>query len=176
MVFYAEPSSTAPRWRGMNIVLPWQDFAAPTPQRDLNGEFVDSVLIRKLSNFGSLSAEEKQILTNLVVETQDVPAREDMVREGDRPTHCCVLLDGLACRYKMTSDGQRQILAFQFPGDISDLNSFVLKVMDHSIGALTDCQIGIIPHAKLHDIIAKHPHLTRLLWRDTLADSSKFRE
>ena len=47
----------------------------------------------------------------------------------------------------MTADGQRQILAFQFPGDISDLYSFVLKVMDHSIGALTDCHLGIIPHA-----------------------------
>jgi hypothetical protein len=44
----------------MNIVLPWQDFAAPTPQRDLNGRFVDSVLIRKLRNFGSLSGEESK--------------------------------------------------------------------------------------------------------------------
>ena len=160
----------------MNIALPWHEFAAPSPQRDHNGDFVDSVLIRKLRNFGSLSDEEKRVLSSLVIETQDVPAREDMVSEGDRPTHSCVLLDGLACRYKMTTDGQRQILAFQFPGDISDLNSFVLKVMDHSIGAVTDCQIGIIPHAKLHDITANHPHLTRLLWRDTLADSSKFRE
>ena len=160
----------------MNVVLPWHEFAAPSPQRNGNGEFVDSVLIRKLSNFGPLSEQEKQVLSGLIVDTQDVPAREDMVREGDCPKHSCVLLDGFACRYKMTSDGQRQILSFQFPGDISDLYSFVLKVMDHSIGALTDCEIGIIPHAKLQDITANHPHLTRLLWRDTMADSSKFRE
>ena len=118
-----------------------------------------SILIRKLRNFGPLSDKDKQILSNLIVDTQDIPAREDIVREGDRPTHSCVLLEGFACRYKMTADGQRQILAFQFPGDISDLYSFVLKVMDHSIGALTDCQIGIIPHAKLQDITANHPHL-----------------
>jgi CRP-like cAMP-binding protein len=160
----------------MNQLLPWQEFAAPTPQRDHNGKFVDSILIRKLRNFGPLSDQDKHILSNLIVDTQDVPAREDIVREGDRPTHSCVLLEGFACRYKMTADGQRQILAFQFPGDISDLYSFVLKVMDHSIGALTDCHLGIIPHAKLQDITANHPHLTRLLWRDTLADSSKFRE
>jgi CRP-like cAMP-binding protein len=160
----------------MNQLLPWQEFAAPTPQRDHDGKFVDSILIRKLRNFGPLSDKDKHILSNLIVDTQDVPAREDIVREGDRPTHSCVLLEGFACRYKMTADGQRQILAFQFPGDISDLYSFVLKVMDHSIGALTDCHLGIIPHAKLQDVTANHPHLTRLLWRDTLADSSKFRE
>jgi CRP-like cAMP-binding protein len=160
----------------MNQLLPWQEFAAPSPQRDGDGKFVDSILIRKLRNFGPLSDQDKQILSNLIVDTQDVPAREDIVREGDQPTHSCVLLEGFACRYKMTADGQRQILAFQFPGDISDLYSFVLKVMDHSIGALTDCHLGIIPHAKLQDVTANHPHLTRLLWRDTLADSSKFRE
>ena len=125
----------------MNQSLPWQEFAAPSPAAgSRDGKFVDSILIRKLRNFGPLSDKEKQILSNLIVDTQDVPAREDIVREGDRPTHSCVLLEGFACRYKMTADGQRQILAFQFPGDISDLYSFVLKVMDHSIGALTDCQ------------------------------------
>jgi CRP-like cAMP-binding protein len=161
VVFHAEQSQTIAKVKGMNVILPWHEFAAPSPQRNGNGQFVDSVLIRKLRNFGPLSEAEKQILSELVVDRQFVPAREDIVHEGDLPTHSCVLLEGLACRYKMTSDGQRQILSFQFPGDISDLYSFVLKVMDHSIGALTDCELGIIPHAKLQDITANHPHLTR---------------
>lgn len=159
-----------------NQHLPWHDFAATTPARDKNGEFIDSILIRKLRNYGTLSAADKRTLNGLVVDTKDVPADEDIVREGDRPSTSCVLLDGIGCRYKMTGDGQRQILSFQFPGDISDLYSFVMKVMDHSVGALTDCTIGIIPHSKLKTITEKNPHLTRLLWRDTLVDSSSFRE
>ena len=69
----------------MNQLLPWQEFAAPSPQRDGDGKFVDSILIRKLRNFGPLSDKDKHILSNLIVDTQDIPAREDIVREGDRP-------------------------------------------------------------------------------------------
>jgi CRP-like cAMP-binding protein len=76
----------------------------------------------------------------------------------------------------MTSDGRRQILSFQFPGDISDLYSFVMKVMDHNVGTLTNCRIGLIPHRLLQKITEENPHLTRLFWRDTLIDSSSFRE
>jgi hypothetical protein len=48
--------------QSMNV-LPWHEFAAPSPQRDGDGKFVDSVLIRKLSNFGPLSEQEKDILS-----------------------------------------------------------------------------------------------------------------
>ena len=50
-----------------------------------------------------------------------------------------VLLQGLACRYKDLPDGRRQILSFQFPGDIIDVHAFVMGRLDHTIGALTAC-------------------------------------
>jgi len=37
----------------------------------------------------------------------------------------------------MLEDGRRQIIAFFLPGDMCDLNVFVLRQMDHSIAAVT---------------------------------------
>src|SRR5215211_4444253 len=40
-------------------------------------------------------------------------------------------------RYKLTGDGKRQIFSFHIPGDIPDLQSLHLDVMDHSLASLT---------------------------------------
>jgi CRP-like cAMP-binding protein len=52
---------------------------------------------------------------------RDVAADQDIVREGERPSQCCVVIEGFQCRYKMLRDGERQIMSFHVPGDIPDL-------------------------------------------------------
>jgi len=84
--------------------------------------------------------------------------------------------EGFLCRYKTIEDGRRQIVSFHIPGDIVDLNSLLLGRMDHSVGTLTPVKIASIPHATLLEWMRSHPHLGRLLWRDTLIDASIFRE
>ena len=44
--------------------------------------------------------------------------------------------------------------------------------MDHSIATLTPCRIAIVPHQALREITEAHPHLTRLLWLNTLIDGA----
>ena len=46
--------------------------------------------------------------------------------------------------------------------DFADLHGLLLKVMDHSVIALTDCRIGFVDHAALRRLSADHPHLWRL--------------
>jgi len=137
---------------------------------------MDSPLIRSLEQFGPLSEAEKQVLGTAVSRTRQVAAGEDIVREGDRPSECCLILDGFACRYKLLSEGRRQIMSFQIPGDICDLQNFLLPEMDHSIAALSHCSIGMIPHQTIRAITESYPHLTRLLWSSTLLDAAVFRE
>jgi CRP-like cAMP-binding protein len=135
-----------------------------------------SPLIRSLERIGSLSDAERCVLDAAVARTRQVGAGQDIVREGDRPPECGLILDGFACRYKLLSAGRRQIMSFHIAGDICDLHSFLLEEMDHSIGAVTTCTLGVIPHQTLHTITERHPHLTRLLWRSTLIDAAAFRE
>ena len=100
-------------------------------------------LIRKLETIFVLSGDEKNALQSTSGTVKTFDARQDIVREGDRPSACCLLLEGFLCRYKLTHDGKRQIISFHIPGEIPDLQSLHLDVMDHSMGTLAQSKTGI---------------------------------
>jgi CRP-like cAMP-binding protein len=133
-------------------------------------------LIRRLEIFFALTESEKEALLNLPLQVTTLRADQDIVREGDRPTRSCVLLEGFACTSKVTAEGKRQITAFHIPGDIPDLQSLHLEVLDSSLGTLTPCKVGFIQHEALHQLCDRHPRIARALWRETLIDASIFRE
>ena len=143
--------------------------AAPDPH-------ATSMLIRKLESIAPLSDAERQAIESLPVRIHNLDARQDIVRDGDQPTHCCLILDGWACRYKMLSQGKRQILSFHIPGDIPDLQSLHIHTMDHSLATLTKAVVAFIPHENLRELTAHHPGLAAAFWRDTLIDAAVFRE
>lgn len=135
-----------------------------------------ALLIRKLETTERLGPEDKQALSALPLQIRDVEADTDIVREGDRPSACCLVLDGFFSRYKIVGEGQRQILALNIPGEIPDLQSLFLRTLDHSLASLTPARLAYIPHSALYDIVAQYPRITAALWRETLIDASIFRE
>jgi CRP-like cAMP-binding protein len=135
-----------------------------------------ALMIRKLDSIFPLSEEEKQALQALPVQVTVFKADQDIVRIGDRPTQCCLLLEGYTCVYKLTSEGKRQIMAVHVPGDIPDLQSLHLKVLDNSIATICPCTIGFIQHEDLRRVCERYPRITAALWRETLVDASVFRE
>ncbi len=133
-------------------------------------------LIRKLDQLGSLSEAEKQALTSFPLNVRLIGADLDLIRAGDHPSDCQLILEGFVCRYKTIEDGRWQIVSFHIPGDIVDLNSLSLGQMDHNVATLTQVKVASIPHAILLEWMRNHPHFARLLWRDTLIDAFIFRE
>jgi CRP-like cAMP-binding protein len=133
-------------------------------------------LILKLEQRDRLSEEEKRALDGAVARISTYSRGQDMVLEGERPTHSKLLLEGFAARYKIGMDGKRQISAVHVVGDFIDLHSFLIKKMDHSILALSACTVAHVPHDFLHRISETHPHLTRLLWLHTALDSAIHRQ
>jgi CRP-like cAMP-binding protein len=134
------------------------------------------MLIRKLESIAHLSDEERQAIESLPIRTRVLQPRQDIVRDGDKPSQCCLLLDGWACRYKLLSEGRRQILSFHIPGDIGDLQSLHIQSMDHSLGTLTTATVAFIPHESLRELTARFPGVAAILWRNTLIDAGIFRE
>jgi len=132
--------------------------------------------LRKLEHRDRLSPAEAEMLVAAAGDEATFEIDSDLVREGDHPTNSSLLISGLATRYRLLSNGQRQITAIHVPGDFVDLHSFLLKEMDHSVGALTRCKVVLYPHERLKRITEQAPHLTRLLWLSTLIDSSIQRE
>lgn len=133
-------------------------------------------LLRKLEVLGQVSDEEKQAILDLPLVVKVFDPKSDVVQDGDRPVDCCLVLDGFVCRYKILPDGKRQIMGFYIPGDIPDLQSLHLKVLDNSIGTLVTSRIALIPHLVLQNLLRRHPNLADLFWRDTLIDAAIFRE
>lgn len=133
-------------------------------------------LVEKLESITDLTAAEREALAALPMRVQDVRADLDVVREGDRPSQCCLVVEGFTCRYKFTDKGKRQIFAFHTPGDIPDLQSLHLRTMDHTLGTITPCRLAFIQHNDLRELLRNHPRLVDALWRDTLIDAAIFRE
>jgi CRP-like cAMP-binding protein len=73
-------------------------------------------MIRKLESIFPLSDEEKQALQDVPVQVTLFQADQDIVRIGDRPSRCCLLLEGYTCVYKLTAEGKRQIMALARAG------------------------------------------------------------
>ena len=136
----------------------------------------ESPFIRRLDSIALLTDDEREAIRRVPMAIRDLPPRLDLVREGDQPRECCLVLSGIAIRYKLAGDGQRQILAFCVPGDIPDLQSLHLASLDHNLASLTPIRAGFIPHEALHEIHARYPRIAGALWRETLIDSAIFRE
>jgi CRP-like cAMP-binding protein len=134
------------------------------------------VLLRKLESISPLADVHKQCILDLPLVIKEVGPDQDIVREGSRPSACCLLIEGFACRYKLTDEGKRQIFSFHTPGDIPDLQSLHLKVMDHSLKTITPCKLAFIPHENVHELTRQCPQVADVLWRDTLVDAAIFRE
>ena len=133
-------------------------------------------LYLNLGQHDALSEEEKGLLAGAMTVEMDFATGQDIVAEGSRPGYSTLIIEGLAARYKVLEDGGRQFTSLQVPGDFVDLHAFLLKTMDHGIIALSPCRVIAADHSRLRAITEQAPHLTRLLWLNTLVDGAIHRE
>jgi CRP-like cAMP-binding protein len=137
---------------------------------------IDGVMRQLTRRDSSLSERSLEFLAESLSPPTVVKAGSDMVVQGTCPAHSTMILKGWACRYGTLPDGRSQTLALHIRGDFVDLHSFPIKLMDHSVGALTDCMVATIQHTRLREISETDPHLTRVLWLHTLVDAAIIRQ
>src|SRR5436305_660216 len=129
-----------------------------------------AMMIRKLDSIFPLSEDEKRVLEALPIEVTELRADHDIVSIGNRPTQSCVVLEGFTCVYKLSAQGKRQIMAVHLPGDIPDLQSLHLDVMDNSVATLCPCTVAFIQHHDLRQVCERYPRIGVGFWRETLVD------
>ena len=135
-----------------------------------------AALVQKLSKVNHIDQDDILAIQQLPIHSKRVEAQHRFVRDGDRPSESCLIIDGFAFRSKLTPDGQRQILSLHIPGEIPDLQSLHLPVMDHDLTTLTECTLGFIKHDALRELNKARPNVAAALWRETLVDAAIFRE
>jgi CRP-like cAMP-binding protein len=110
------------------------------------------------------------------VRQREFGAQQDIIADGAHSDHCHVLLSGLACRYKVLPDGERQIMAFLVPGDRCDAEIFILKKMDHAVGTLAPSTTGMIHSSDMKKLLREVSPVSEALWWGTMTDLGVLRE
>lgn len=133
-------------------------------------------LVRRLETIAGLNDDDKAALRQLPLRKRAFEENRDLVSQGDKPTECCVILEGLAARYKIVSGGRRQIISLHFAGDLPDLQSLYLDRMDHGLFALTPVRAAFIPHESVRTLIRRNDRINDILIRYALIDAAIFRQ
>ncbi len=86
-------------------------------------------------------------------------AGDVILQDGQKGNYVFTVLEGWAIRYKLVSDGGRQILNVSLPGDLIGLQASMFGEMQHSIEAITDLRLCILPKDRLFELYSAHPSL-----------------
>ena len=134
-------------------------------------------LTMKLEQFTAFTQEERQRLNELLsYPTKSYKRNEDIIPEGEKVGDIHLVLTGLAARTKILADGRRQIMALLLPGDLCDVEVFILDALDHNITAISDTTCVLIPAKVIEELLTESSTLTKALWWSTMTDSAVLRE
>lgn len=133
-------------------------------------------LVTRLLPLVDLSAPEQCAISAVLVHEVEVRADQEILREGERPTRCFMVLEGLTCISQMVEGGLRQITSFYIPGDMPDLQSLHLDVLDSDTWAVTDCRLAYMEHGALRHLCEAQPRVAAALWRLMAIDAAIYRQ
>jgi CRP-like cAMP-binding protein len=131
----------------------------------------------KMEQFTRFTESQRRRLNEVITMKQrQHDAREDIIADGAHSDYCHVLLKGLACRYKILPDGERQIMAFLVPGDLCDAEIFILKEMDHAVGTIVPSTTAMIHSDEMRKLLQEVSCISEALWWGTMTDVAVLRE
>lgn len=134
------------------------------------------LLVQTLSRHSNLSSSDERAINKLHPRVSNVSRGADIVCQGDEPHVAVMVISGMLARYHTTMDGERQYLSLHIAGDLPDLQSLFLGVMDHSLCALDAAQIASFPHSEILSLLRRTPSAALAFWRHTLIDAAIFRQ
>jgi CRP-like cAMP-binding protein len=132
----------------------------------------DNRLLAKLQGYVHLSDADRLSVVNALEPTRQIPARTDIVCEGDDPLATNVILDGWAYRCRQLNCGRRQIVSLLLPGDLFDPHVFLRGRPDQRIRAITPVSLGQITGSAMQAMISCNPALRSAFYREALTSTA----
>jgi CRP-like cAMP-binding protein len=115
--------------------------------------------LRACGLFKPISRNELGAINAIKRDHISLPAGTEIIRAGDDSPEIYTLYSGWAFRFKTLADGRRQILNFLLPGDLVGLQAAMFDAAEHSIEALTDVQLCLLPRRKVWTLFGEMPGL-----------------
>lgn len=133
-------------------------------------------LLAKLSDRSLLSDNDREAVLALPFLTRSKNAGQHLVRVGEVPNSCTLLLSGFAQRYRLLTGGARQIVGFHVEGDFVDLHFSMLHRASQCVQLLTPARVADIPKSAMVDLMRSRPAVAEAIWIESLADASIVQE
>jgi CRP-like cAMP-binding protein len=134
------------------------------------------LLVRKLATHADLSKEDRAALLALPHTIRAFTSSTYLVREGEAPGACAVLIEGFAYRHKISAEGARQIVSIHVPGEPLDFQHLFLDEADHNVQTLSRGEVALIPRSAIRDLAQARPAIMHALLVSVLVEASIFRE
>lgn len=109
----------------------------------------DKCPLRKLEGFRRFTSDELAFMKDFKSGELVVEPGTTILSEGSDSPHLYTVLSGWVFKYKTLEDGRRQVTNFGLPGDLIGLQASMFEAMTHSVEALTDVTLCILPRAKI---------------------------
>jgi len=135
-----------------------------------------ALLVRKLASHAELSSNDRDSILALPHTMRKFDSSTYLVREGELPGQCAVLVSGFAYRHKSTAGGARQIVSIHVPGDPLDLQNLYLDEADHNVQTLTRGEAAVIPRMAIRELMLAQPTVAQAVMVSILVEASIFRE
>jgi len=133
-------------------------------------------LVDKLALHAPISPADRIALLELPYTTRFIEAGSYLLRDGDKPDRCGMLISGFASRHKTNADGLRQIVSLLIAGEIYDLQQLYLAIADSNVQALTSCHVATISHQPLRKLVADRPAIGHAFVAAIIVELSMSRE
>jgi CRP-like cAMP-binding protein len=101
---------------------------------------------------------------------------QEIVSEGKRCASVFLITEGIAMRYRILRDGQRQILNFLVPGDFAGIASSRFENAVFTIRTLTPTVVSPIPASRLAGLLETQPRLASVMFSVFSSDSAMLGE
>ncbi|TKV40908.1 hypothetical protein A0U87_23160 [Sphingobium sp. MP9-4] len=129
-------------------------------------------MVEKLGSRSRLNLAEQQALSALPHHVVEFGRDRYFSREGDRATHCSVLLSGFAMCHKITASGARQVISIHLTGDLLDVHDGTAETTTSNCQSLSSAAVALIPRTALVALARDMPAIAIALWADMGANAS----
>lgn len=126
---------------------------------------MQSALASKLAHYVALDRDELAALETFQRPARIVGPGTELAYEGQKGHKAFILSSGWVSSFKSLSDGSRQIVDFQLPGDFIGVRNVLFRTSEHSFETITEVTLSEVSIDDLFAVFAAAPRLaTAILW------------
>lgn len=130
------------------------------------------VFFSKLGTYIELTQQDISVLQSFAERTHEYVEGQDILVQGEPSETVYLIQQGWAIRYKLLSDGRRQVLTFLLPGDLFGFKECLFDFSDDSVQALTNLVVHPVAASKITELPDNNPRLALALTWARLREQS----